>query len=467
MAAAESESPTARTWLIVFLGAFLIAAAGGASFGFLAGRVGTPPAPSGVVDFELRAFLSGYVGVGGPIDGVTNPVLEVDVGDTVTITVTNGESLEHDLAVEGYDVQTQRLMGSGTSDSITFVADEAGSFTYYCTVPGHRELGMEGLLIVGGGTGPSGPGPALPVDVPDIAKDATDLPPPIARNVTATVHIFMEVREVVAEIEPGATFRYWTFNETVPGPFFRVRLGDTVVVHFRNHETSTLNHSVDFHAVTGPGGGAVATQTPPGQETSFQFKALNAGIFIYHCASGHIPTHIAMGMYGMILVEPTGGLPVVDREFYVVQGEFYSKYRPGTPGHHEFDGEKMRHEHPEYVVFNGRFQALTGDKALKANTNETVRIFFGNAGPNLISSFHVIGEIFDRVYTMGDLLSPPALSVQTTPALPGGATAVELKLEVPARYLLVDHALSRTVDKGALGFLEVEGPENPDVYQAP
>ncbi|MFQ6013270.1 MAG: copper-containing nitrite reductase [Thermoplasmata archaeon] len=467
MAAAESESPTARTWLTVFLGAFLIAAAGGAAFGFLAGRLGTPPAPSGVVNFELRAFLSGYVGVGGPIDDVTNPVLEVDMGDTVTITVTNGESLEHDLAVEGYDVQTQRLMGSGLSDSITFVADEAGSFAYYCTVPGHRELGMEGLLIVGGGTGPSGPGPALPVDVPDIAKDATDLPPPIVRNVTATVHIFMEVREVVAEIEPGATFRYWTFNGTVPGPFFRVRLGDTVVVHFRNNETSTQNHSVDFHAVTGPGGGAVATQTPPGQETSFQFKALNAGIFIYHCASGHIPSHIAMGMYGMILVEPTGGLPAVDREFYVVQGEFYSKYRPGTPGHHEFDGEKMRYEDPEYVVFNGRFQALTGDQALKANTNETVRIFFGNAGPNLISSFHVIGEIFDRVYTMGDLLSPPALSVQTTPALPGGATAVELKLEVPARYLLVDHAISRTIDKGALGFLEVEGPENPDVYQAP
>jgi nitrite reductase (NO-forming) len=237
------------------------------------------------------------------------------------------------------------------------------------------------------------------------------------------------------------------------------------VVHFRNNETSTRDHSVDFHAVTGPGGGAVATQTPPGEETSFQFQALNAGIFIYHCASGHIPSHIAMGMYGMILVEPPGGLPAVDREFYVVQGELYSKFRPGTPGHHEFDGEKMRHEEPEYVVFNGRFQALTGDKALTANTNETVRIYFGNAGPNLISSFHVIGEIFDRVYTMGDLLSPPALSVQTTPALPGGATAVEMHLEVPARYLLVDHAISRTIDKGALGFLEVTGPENPDVYQ--
>ncbi len=465
---ADKESPTAGTWIAVFLGAFVIAAAVGGAVGFLAARQGVQPAAQpetpGFATFGLRAFISGFVGSGGSIDGVRNPTLEVEVGDRVSITVTNGEALVHDLAVEGYNVQTRRL-GGDESQTITFVADQVGSFAYICTVPGHRASGMEGLLVVGEDGISSGPGPAQEVDVADISKDPTDLPPPITRGFPTTVHIFMEAREVVAEIEPGTTFRYWTFNGTVPGPFFRVRVGDTVVVHYRNHETSTQNHSVDFHAVTGPGGGAVATQTPPGQETSFQFKALNPGIFIYHCASPHIPTHIAMGMYGLILVEPEGGLPAVDREFYVVQGELYTKWRPGTDGHQVFDGEKMRNEQPEYVVFNGRWQALTADNALRANVGETVRIYFGVGGPNLISSFHVIGEIFDRVYTMGDLVSPPAQSVQTTIALPGGATAVEFAVEVPGNYILVDHALSRTIDKGALGILVVEGQENPDVFQ--
>ncbi|MBI4416849.1 MAG: nitrite reductase, copper-containing, partial [Euryarchaeota archaeon] len=274
-----------------------------------------------------------------------------------------------------------------------------------------------------------------------------------------------EAREVVAEIEPGTTFTYWTFNGTVPGPFFRVRTNDTVVVHFRNAATSTMNHSVDFHAVTGPGGGAVATQTPPGGETSFTFRALNPGIFVYHCASPHIPTHIAMGMYGLILVEPEGGLLAVDREFYIMQGDIYTKWPVGTEGHQEFDGDKLRAEEPEYVVFNGRFQALTGDLALKANVNETVRVYFGVGGPNLVSSFHIIGEIFDRVYLLGDLVSPPQQSVQTTLVPPGGAAAVDLRLEVPGTFILVDHALVRTIDKGAVGLLVVEGSDNPDVYR--
>ncbi len=467
---AEGDSPTAGTWMVVFLGAFIIAAATGGAFGFMAARQAAEPAtqeplPSGVTSFELKAFITGFVGVGGGIDAVNNPVLQVNVGDRVTITVTNGEAIEHDFVIEGYSVQTQLLAGSGSRDTITFVADQTGTFAYYCSVPGHRALGMEGSLIVGGGTTTSGPEPAQPVDVQDISKDPTDIPPPIIRNFTTSVHIYMEAREVVAEIEPGTTFRYWTFNGTIPGPFFRVRVGDTVVVHYSNHRTSTQNHSVDFHAVTGPGGGAVATQTPPGQETSFQFKALNPGVFIYHCASPHIPSHIAMGMYGLILVEPEGGLSPVDREFYVVQGELYTKWRPGTPGHQEFDGEKLRNEKPEYVVFNGRFQALTGDSALRANVGDTIRIFFGVGGTNLISSFHVIGEIFDRVYTMGDLVSAPAQSVQTTVAPPGGATAVEFAVEVPGNYILVDHALSRTIDKGALGILVVEGLDNPDVFQ--
>jgi nitrite reductase (NO-forming) len=308
------------------------------------------------------------------------------------------------------------------------------------------------------------PGPAKEVDVAYISRSVTDLPPPLDRDHATTVDLYLEVQEVVAEIEDGSTFTYWTYNGQVPGPFFRVRVGDTVVVHFKNPAANTMFHSVDFHAVTGPGGGAVSTQTPPGGESTFQFKALHPGIFVYHCASPHIAQHISKGLYGLILVEPEEGLPPVDREFYVMQGEFYTVWPAGTKGHQKFAPHKMAPEEPTYVVFNGRFQGLTGDHALKAKVGETVRIYFGVGGTNLASSFHIIGEMFDRLYSQGDLISSPNRSIQTTLVPPGAAVAMEVKLEVPGDFILVDHALTRTLDKGALGILAVEGPENLDVY---
>lgn len=316
------------------------------------------------------------------------------------------------------------------------------------------------------------PSPKTP-DVVEIAHRPTDLPPPLTRTTPTTVNISLGVREVVAEIEPdlgtgtalGATFSYWTYNGTVPGPFFRVMVGDTVIVHFSNPSTSTMNHSVDFHSVTGPGGGM--DDTPRGQTSLFQFKALHAGLFVYHCASPHIPTHISAGMYGLILVEPVGGLPDVDKEFYVMQGDIYTRYEHGGIGHQDFDRDRLADENPTYVVFNGRYRALTGANALTANVNQTVRIFFGVGGPNLISSFHVIGEIFDKVYNLADLISPPLLSVQTVLVPPGGATVVEFKVEVPGNYVLVDHSLTRTIDKGALGILVVAGNEDHTIFWPP
>jgi nitrite reductase (NO-forming) len=223
-------------------------------------------------------------------------------------------------------------------------------------------------------------------------------------------------------------------------------------------------HSIDLHAVTGPGGGAVYTQTNPGEETSFTFQALNVGLFVYHCATPSVAHHIANGMYGLILVEPEGGLPPVDREFYVMQGEIYTVQPFGTLGHLDFSEEKLLAETPEYYVFNGAAGALTRDEnALRANVGETVRIFFGVGGPNKISSFHVIGEIFDRVYDQASLTSPPLTDVQTTLVPPGGATMVEFTLQVPGRYILVDHALSR-LERGLAGYLYVEGDENPDIF---
>jgi nitrite reductase (NO-forming) len=176
-----------------------------------------------------------------------------------------------------------------------------------------------------------------------------------------------------------------------------------------------------------------------------------------------VAEHIANGMYGLILVEPEDGLPKVDREFYVMQGEIYTDQPFGQHGSDEFSVEKLLNEHPEYFVFNGSVGALSKLHPLEAKVGETVRIFFGVGGPNFTSSFHVIGEIFDKVYNLGGFESSPIRGIQTVGVPPGGATVVEFKPEVPGNYTLVDHALARA-ERGLLGILHVEGPPNPDIY---
>ena len=265
------------------------------------------------------------------------------------------------------------------------------------------------------------------------------------------------------EVGPNLKYKFWTFNNHVPGPFIRARVGDTLEVHVKNNDDSGMPHNVDLHAVTGPGGGAPITTTVQGEDQTAWFKLLQPGLFIYHCAAPPVMDHIANGMYGLILVEPKRALPRVDREFYVLQSEIYAKEPTEGQQMLEFSHEEGLKEHPRFVVFNGRPGSLTGDGVLNAKTGERIRIYFGNAGPNLISSFHVIGEIFDNVYREADLVSPPAHSIQTTLVPAGGATVVEFDLEVPGNYTLVDHAIFR-VEKGAVGYLQVEGKPRNDIY---
>jgi nitrite reductase (NO-forming) len=292
-----------------------------------------------------------------------------------------------------------------------------------------------------------------------IVRDPGDLPAPIGSRGPRRVKVDLETVEVTGHLADGATYRYWTFNQKVPGPFIRVRVGDTVEVRLKNHDDSIMMHNVDFHAVTGPGGGAKATDAAPGEARGFEFTAINPGLYVYHCAVPMAAQHIANGMYGMILVEPEGGLPKVDREFYVMQGEIYTEQKLGSKG-------ELTESYDKPGVF--RIQcaalALAKDKPLKAKTGETVRIFFGVGGPNYTSSFHLIGEIFDRVYNLGSLTTSLMRDVQTTTVPPGGATMVEVKLEVPGKFMLVDHALSR-VERGLAGVLEVDGRDNPDIYK--
>ena len=304
------------------------------------------------------------------------------------------------------------------------------------------------------------PSSELPV-VDAIMTHAPEVPPAIDRDHPAKVRVKMETVEKTMTMEDGVEYHYWTFNGDVPGQMIRVREGDTVEVEFSNNPSSTVPHNVDFHAATGQGGGAEASFTAPGHTSTFSFKALQAGLYIYHCAVAPVGMHIANGMYGLILVEPKEGLPKVDKEFYIVQGDFYTKGKKGAQGLQPFDMDKAIAEQPEYVVFNGHVGSIAGDNALKAKAGETVRMYVGNGGPNLVSSFHVIGEIFDKVYVEGGKLINE--NVQSTVIPAGGAAMIEFKVDIPGSYTIVDHSIFRAFNKGALGQLKVEGNENPEI----
>lgn len=400
------------------------------------------------------------------------------VGVGTLVTWTNDDAMGHTVTptdeaqwgTEGSDPDPAKWLQEGESWSFTFT--QPGTYKYYC-IP-HASKGTDGeyrgmvgsIVVQGEGTAATRSPSTLAILQP-FADTNTVTPSPIAPprilpDADGIVRIRLETIEVKAQLADGVGYEFWTFGGTVPGPMLRVREGDTVEFTLTNAEGSTHPHSIDLHAVTGPGGGAKATQTPPGGSTSFRFKAINQGIFVYHCATPHIPTHVANGMYGLILVEPAEGLPPVDKEFYVVQGETYTEGALGASGLQPFSIDKMLDERPEYYTFNGRVGALTGEGAMTARVNETIRIYFG-VGTFKLSSFHVIGEIFDAVYPEGGF--PVVTDVQTTLVPAGGATMVDFKVEVPGTYILVDHALTRAIDRGAAGLLVVTGNDNPEVFE--
>ncbi|MGQ0535040.1 MAG: copper-containing nitrite reductase, partial [Methanobacteriota archaeon] len=402
----------------------------------------------------------------GPAGGVSTHVEMMDlkfapatitVAVGATVTWTNHEVAPHTVTTmdpdrwgtPGSGDETEEWLAEGESWSFKFT--EPGTYRYRClphsTASG---AGMVGTVIVtGDGVAPAAEDDAAPTTtvVPDPRAPARSLP-----DADGVVRVSLETREVAAEFADGVGYTFWTFDGTVPGPMLRVRQGDTVELTLTNAGNSTMPHSIDLHAVSGPGGGAVLTQTPPGGTSTFRFEARNPGLYMYHCATPHVPTHIANGMYGLILVEPREGLPPVDREYFVVQGEIYPDGALGEAGMHAFDLGKLLEDRPEYFLMNGRVGALAGSGALTARTGETVRIYFG-VGGFVASNFHVIGEVFDRVYAEGGF--PPREHVQTTLVPAGGATIVEFEVDAPGTHLLVDHALSRAIDRGAVGTLEV------------
>ncbi|HSH90552.1 MAG TPA: copper-containing nitrite reductase, partial [Ramlibacter sp.] len=414
---------------------------------------------------ELKTGMAGGKMVYIDSKGTVNPVLHANVGDTIELTLTSGEGAEHDIVFEGMNVQSKKFDAKTGPTKLTFTLTQSGKFTYFCSVPGHRQIGMEGILEVTGpadasASAPSAkptavmgaasavvapPGAAAP-DAVSISMDPNAVPKPLGTRAPQLVKYSIETVELEGKLDDGTTFTYWTFGRKVPGPMLRVKEGDTVELKLSNNPASKAIHSIDLHATTGGMGGGAHTQVAPGQSKTITFKALNPGLYVYHCATPSVAHHISAGMYGLILVEPKKGLPKVDKEFYVMQADLYTTHRAGTKGHHQYSDERAGDELPTYYTFNGAVGALTKEHKMTAKVGETVRVYFGVGGPNKVSSFHVIGEIFDRVYSEG-ATNTVKQNVQTTLVAPGGATIVEFKVQVPGTYLMVDHALSR-VGKG-------------------
>jgi copper-containing nitrite reductase len=323
------------------------------------------------------------------------------------------------------------------------------------------------VAVWGGRQADAQSAPRATSPVADIVRDPAEVPPSVGARAATTVRVELVTQEMVGELErtTGTTYRYWTFNGKVPGPMIRVREGDTVEVRLRNEASSHMVHSVDFHAAMGPGGGAALSQALPGQEKVFTFVATTPGLYVYHCGTPMIGDHIANGMYGLILVEPAGGMPHVDREYYVMQGEIYTAAPKGKAGLQNFSEAKLLQEQPEYLVFNGAVDALMTQHPLRANTGESVRIFFGDAGPNATSSFHVVGEIFSHYFQFGSLTSPPINGVQTASVPAGGAAILELTAAMPGKFAFMDHAMAR-MPKGLMGALVVMGQQTANLMHA-
>lgn len=302
---------------------------------------------------------------------------------------------------------------------------------------------------------------------------APNVPPASGRSTQAIVEVEFDIVEEVSVIDPatGLEFETWGYRSVgddnsvsigTPGPMVRARVGDVLRFKINNPAANASSHNVDFHAVTGQGGGAEASLVAPGESAVFEARMLYPGIFMYHCAAGDVPAHIAHGMYGGILVDPEIPLPPADREFYVVQSEYY--YTEGADGSVILDRQALTDEDPAAVVFNGTRGAIAGDNALQIDVGDRARFYFVNAGLNLDSNFHPIGSHWDAVWPEGATLNAPIRGSQTTLVPAGGGVVVDLLGQVPSNIILVDHALTRAFDKGAIGVVTVSGAENPEIF---
>ena len=263
--------------------------------------------------------------------------------------------------------------------------------------------------------------------------------------------IRLEMKHAPVTIAPGVQYAAWTFGGTVPGPALRVRQGDTVAFTLLNR--ANIPHSMDFHAAEiAPS--KYYVNLMPGDSLHYRFVARVPGAFMYHCGTAPVAMHIANGMYGALVVDPVTPLPKA-REFVFVQSEFYLTPKPAADGTRSLEWEKLLSRPPDHVVFNGR-AGQYASHPIEVRPNELLRLYVVNAGPNRISSFHVVGGIFERVYE-GASQGSDRFGIQTVNIPVGGGSIFQLRLREPGDYPFVTHAFADAT-KGAVGVLRALAP---------
>jgi len=376
----------------------------------------------------------------------------VDKVGAYTVHFKNTGQIPHDFTPEG---GATTKVDPGKDASVEVNVPAAG-LRFTCSVPGHAAAGMSGVIMIKGGTsGDSHGGPAPDtgaVKADPSAPKYTLYPASAPKVLDGTTHdIDLVVQEKLMTVAEGYVQAVWTFNGSVPGPVIRVHLGDTIRIHLKNPITSALSHSVDFHASQVAWNDEMLS-IKPGEEKLYEWKADYAGVWMYHCGTTPALHHIANGMYGMVIVEPTGGFKPVDAEFALVQSEWYigpqgqptdlAKASTGNPA-------------PDFVVFNGVANQYK-DNPLKVPTGGTVRFFILDAGPNIDSSFHIVGTIFNTVTKEGIQLlptNPGHYGSQAVDLSPAQGAIIELTTPEDGLYPIVTHAFN-FVGRGALGLLQ-------------
>jgi nitrite reductase (NO-forming) len=408
-----------------------------------AAPAGAPsPDNAAVGTIEIEAFDLGF-----------KPAqLSVEKAGTYAVNFTNTGTIPHDVTfADGTKIEAQG--GQSAKGTVTI---PVGGLTFICSIPGHEAGGMKGAVTVGETTasgddhGGALPAANIQADPNAPAYELYDATAP-ARLQGETHDIELAITEETKTVAPGFVQKVWTFNGAVPGPVIRVKVGDTIRVHLRNPAENQLPHSIDFHASQVAWNDKMRS-IDPGEELVYEWRADYAGVWMYHCGTAPALHHIANGMYGMVIVEPREGLPQVQKEFAIVQSEWYL-----GPQGKEADLEKAMAAAParDLVLFNGVANQYK-DHPLAVGTGEQVRVFVFNAGPSVDSSFHIVGTIFDTVIKEGVTLTRGNRGnwgAQAVDLAPAQGAIIEFSTAEDGLYPMVTHAFN-FVGRGALGLFQ-------------
>jgi len=390
--------------------------------------------------------------------GFKPATLSVDTVGDYEVKLVNTGSILHDITFpDGTKIEAQ---AGKTASAVVTVPAEGLSFI--CSIPGHADAGMKGTISVkgtaAGGDSHGGPAPATDVQPnPDAPKYVPRDPKAPALLPGDTHDIDLVIEEKLMTVADGFSQAVWTFGGTapgsgsIPGPVIRVKLGDLVRIHLKNPATSKLPHSVDFHSSLVAWNDEM-TSINPGEEKLYEFKAQYAGVWMYHCGTAPALHHIANGMYGMMIVEPKGGLEKVDQEFAIVQSEWYLGPQ-GEPA--SLTKAAAAAPAPDFVLFNGVANQYK-DSPIQIATGKRVRLFILDAGPSIDSSFHIVGTIFDRVIKEGVELAvgnAGGFGSQAVDLSPAQGAMVEFTMAEDGLYPIVTHAFN-FVGRGALGLFK-------------